>query len=68
MSETFFHRIMVRTSEGVGEAERCLREHGIEPFRGGFDVVGGTAIDFSGPRDLNLDFLRPDILPPRQEP
>lgn len=49
----------------VWECERRLREHGFTPTRGGYDPDFGTALDFVGPKDIDLDFLRPDFLPPK---
>lgn len=70
MGTLFHHRVMVKKYglPGVWELERRLRENGIDPFRGDFDTSIDPPIytvDFYGPKDMNLDFLRPDFLPPR---
>ncbi len=56
------HRILTRAP---AEAVRRLEENGIKATAGPVDPVYHVApVDFNGPRELDLDFLRPDILPP----
>jgi hypothetical protein len=63
---TAVHRIMTKQPN---ETMRRLREHGFNPSIAEFDQqTGRCAIDFLTTArlpDADLDFLRPDILPPR---
>ena len=61
----YIHRLMLSPS-WVPVALDRLREHGIEAQATSYDVISGkTCVDWQGPRDQDIDFLRPDILPPR---
>jgi hypothetical protein len=68
MSETatiLIHRLMVKP-EWVPVAIDRLRAHGIEAQATAHDVISGrTCIDWNGP-EVDVDFLRPDILPPKK--
>jgi hypothetical protein len=62
------HLVQVRTRSGVWEAQRRLKEHGYYPT-----IIWGQPpafphqLKFNAPPDEKLDFLRPDIIPPRRE-
>jgi hypothetical protein len=68
MIELAKHQVQVRTREGVWETRRRLIENGYMP-----EVIWGKPpavphfLRFDAPKDEKLDFLRPDILPPRNE-
>lgn len=63
----YIHRIMVSSPRVAIER---LREHGLdgEQAPGWTHSIDGTLypVDFLAPRDVDLDFLRPDILPPKK--
>lgn len=65
MSELYVHQILVRTEEGAREAVRRLRDHGFDPELGDRDHVYRAIRWTDTARDVDVDFLRPDILPPR---
>lgn len=67
LPETCIHRLMIRP-EWVPVAIDRLRAHGISAMATSHDVISGrTAINWlSGPEPTDLDFLRPDILPPKE--
>jgi hypothetical protein len=65
MIEVLVHRIMVK-SESVPVVLDRLRSHDIHAQATAYDIHSGkTCIDWSGPK-IDLDFLRPDILPPKE--
>lgn len=57
------HLIMVR-KEVTAVRERIERKLGVTTDVQ-FDGVYGAAITFLAPRSIDLDFLRPDVLPPQ---
>lgn len=59
------HRIQVRSAEGALEAMNRLVAHGHKPTATKLSD-DCYAIDFGAPKDVNLDFLRPDVLPPEE--
>ncbi len=66
MGETVVHRVMVKGFAGMLvataaiEAELQVEVHVKDQGRYGY------ALDWHGPRDVDLDFLRPHILPPKE--
>lgn len=64
MNELAHHRIMVKRDVSGVRALIELRL-GVKTSIGDRDAHAGTAIDFLAPRDIDLDFLRPDVLPPK---
>lgn len=69
MAEKWIGRVVLRTTEAAMEAERRLRAHGfddaarsVSDWGNGFYAVDFTTFD----RDPDLDFLRPDLIPPRK--
>lgn len=61
--ETYIHRIRAN-KQPTAVRERIERTLGIRTDAQ-CDPFGCWWITFSGPREIDLDFLRPDILPPR---
>lgn len=66
MSEPVIHRILCRDVTAV--RERIERVLGVKTSArpSGFGD-GRWAIDFTVSGDVNLDFLRPDVLPPKDD-
>lgn len=64
MTETCMHQILCRNVTAV--RERIERRLGVEtdawPLGHGDDR---WAVTFGAPKDVDLDFLRPDVLPPK---
>jgi hypothetical protein len=67
MSSDYIHRVLARSENDAREAVRRLHLKGYtDAMISGSGPRYGYAVDFWSPlRDLDLDFLRPDILPPR---
>ena len=67
-SKAAFHRVQVRGSSVTAVRERIERKLGVTTSARP-EMVGPTmglwAIYFEAPADVDLDFLRPDVLPPR---
>ncbi len=69
-NDAVFHRIMIRRGDVTAVRERIERVLGVTttvhpiPAEHG----GGWDIDFAAPADVDLDFLRPDVLPPKDKP
>jgi hypothetical protein len=60
------HRIRVPGSAVTAVRERIERRLGVETtIRPEADNFGAWAVYFDAPADVDLDFLRPDVLPPR---
>lgn len=59
------HRILVKDNV-TAVRERIERVLGVttqaQPVPAEYGV--GWAVDWTGPRDMDVDFLRPDVLPP----
>lgn len=66
-SPLWFHRIMVKTESDAREAVERLHANGHPDAKITHnDRRYGIAIDWASPYgDLELDYLRPDILPPK---
>jgi hypothetical protein len=66
MADFCVHRIQVKR-EVTAVRKRIERVLGvtthIEPIPD--EWGGGWTVDFSSPPDVDLDFLRPDVLPPK---
>ena len=68
VTEPSLHQIQVRTLAGVWEAKRRLLENGIlecETILSLDKEEWPHRIQFYAPVNFDLDFLRPDILPPK---
>lgn len=68
--ETHHHRITLPIKDEPKatrwELERRLKEHGFQPVeRTNWREEPMIIIDFFAPADANLDFLRPEFLPPK---
>ena len=66
--EPVLHQLLVRTDEGMWEAKRRLLENGILDCELLWSPVGTQyphRIQFLAHANFDLDFLRPDILPPK---
>ena len=66
MTETYIHRITIEHDRWLPMALHRMAQHDISPTLKS-EVDGTWTLTFTGPRKVNLDFLRPDILPARDE-
>jgi hypothetical protein len=67
-TEIVMRRIMVRKGDITAIRERIERKLGVESFIEPVpaEYGGGWMIDFYAPSAIDLDFLRPDVLPPKE--
>lgn len=71
MSEPTLHRVVLNKASSLGPCTRLLVEHGYSPwsFWEDLEELGDgrgphIIVQFHANRDVDLDFLRPLILPP----
>lgn len=58
------HRITLRKPENLRVTTEALKEHGYSPWS--FWFGDDICVQFHAHKDVDLDFLRPYILPPRE--